>query len=191
MTSFDSFRSVKTEYQLEFLMKRFGGIEFFKGNPLNSADILNEKLLNQLVNITRGMNSTRTSEIDTTKIASLFRIHPAEASVCRFVGFCFRSNLNLISFRFGTITKVGRRASFLSIFSTTHCYADFFFNKIERTNSTITEFPVGLIRYLELTFKSIVNYKIEQQSNCSRPFVLFSRWLLFRQVFLFFSLTNE
>ncbi|UJR15712.1 hypothetical protein I4U23_002647 [Adineta vaga] len=71
---------IKTEYNLEYLMKRFGGFEFLSSSMSKSIDLVNETLLNQLINVTNGNNQSSTN-IDSKKIASLFRIYPPQASV--------------------------------------------------------------------------------------------------------------
>ena len=61
-------------------MKRFGGIEFLLRYMPNSLDLLNETLIDQIVNATRTINQLP-STIDASRIASLFRIYPPQASV--------------------------------------------------------------------------------------------------------------
>ena len=65
---------VKTEYNDEYLMKRFGGMEFFLRYTSNSLDLVNETLINHLANLS-------STTIDASKIASFFRIHPPQVSI--------------------------------------------------------------------------------------------------------------
>jgi len=68
---------IKSEYNIEYLMKRFGGFEFLFEYISNSFDLVNETLIQQIINITNQANQT----IDASKIASLFRIYPPQVSV--------------------------------------------------------------------------------------------------------------
>jgi hypothetical protein len=68
---------VKSEYNTEYLMKRFGGFEFLLQSMSPSLDLVNETLIQQLINITNQASST----IDAAKITSLFRIQPPQVSV--------------------------------------------------------------------------------------------------------------
>ncbi|CAF1162270.1 unnamed protein product [Adineta steineri] len=72
---------VKTEYNLEYLMKRFGGFEFLLRYMPNDVQLVNERLINQIINITNPKNQSSLSTIDATKIAPLFRIFPPQASI--------------------------------------------------------------------------------------------------------------
>jgi len=67
----------KSEYNTEYLMKRFGGFEFLLQYLSNSFDFINETLIQQIIDITNQANQT----IDASKIASLFRIQPPQVSV--------------------------------------------------------------------------------------------------------------
>ncbi|CAF0854184.1 unnamed protein product [Adineta ricciae] len=71
---------VKTEFREEYLMKRFGGIEFLSRSNLTAYELLDETLIQQLANINGQINQT-TVTIDATKLAKLFRIHPPQASI--------------------------------------------------------------------------------------------------------------
>ncbi|CAF3347478.1 unnamed protein product [Rotaria sp. Silwood1] len=71
---------VKTEYNIEYLMKRFGGFEFLSQPISNSYDILNETLINRIMNITDGRNQLL-SMPNASKIPSLFQIFPPQVSV--------------------------------------------------------------------------------------------------------------
>ena len=64
-------------------MKRFGGIEFVRRTNFNSFSPVNETLLIQLRNLLIRSNMS-TGSFDPTKIASLFQIHPPQASVTIF-----------------------------------------------------------------------------------------------------------
>ncbi|CAF4578630.1 unnamed protein product [Rotaria socialis] len=68
---------VKTEYDLEYLMARFGGFEFQPNPILNSYDIVSETLINRILNIT----NQSSTENQASKIASLFRINPPQIAV--------------------------------------------------------------------------------------------------------------
>jgi len=68
---------VKSEYNTEYLMKRFGGFEFLLQYLSNSFDLINETLIQQIINITNQENQT----IDASKIASLLQIQPPQISV--------------------------------------------------------------------------------------------------------------
>ena len=61
-------------------MKRFGGIEFLSRSNLTVYDLLDETLIQQLANINGRINQTIVT-INATKLATLFRIHPPQASV--------------------------------------------------------------------------------------------------------------
>jgi energy-coupling factor transporter ATP-binding protein EcfA2 len=69
--------SVKSEYNPDYLMKRFGGFEFLLQYMSDSIDLINETLIEQIINLTNQTSST----IDASKIASLFRIYPPKVSV--------------------------------------------------------------------------------------------------------------
>ena len=58
-------------------MKRFCGLEFLLRYMSNSFDLVNEKLINQIINIT----NRSPLAIDASKIASLFRMYPPQVSV--------------------------------------------------------------------------------------------------------------
>jgi hypothetical protein len=68
---------IKTEYNPEYLMKRFGGFEYLLQYISNSFYLINETLIEQIINIT----NQESSIIDASKIASLFQIHPPQVSV--------------------------------------------------------------------------------------------------------------
>ena len=74
------FRVIKTEYNEEYLMKRFGGFEFLPGNNSGVVNVLSEALLNQLLNVINRTNQSVTT-IDVAKVADLFRIYPPQISV--------------------------------------------------------------------------------------------------------------
>lgn len=74
------FRLVKTEFRLEFLMKRFGGFEILPGSPVEQIDILNENLIALLFNVTNTPVTNRTV-VDGKNIVELFRVFPPKASV--------------------------------------------------------------------------------------------------------------
>ena len=61
-------------------MKRFGGFDFLQTPTATSFDLLNLTLINQLVNLVNQSNQSL-SMVNADKIASLFRIYPAQASV--------------------------------------------------------------------------------------------------------------
>ena len=182
---FRIFRSVKSEYRLEYLMKRFGGLEFFKKNPWNNVEIVSERLINQIFNVT---NMVPTDRNDPIKIAALFRVASPKVSVRRSLEKIFSTNK--ILFRFGSTTKVGRRVWRLLIFLTTHFCVEFYLNRTNQRGSMTLESLVTVIRCLGPTFRSIVNYKHVQRSNYLQRSVLFLLWLLFQRVFSFFSLMN-
>ncbi|CAF4021231.1 unnamed protein product [Rotaria sp. Silwood2] len=71
---------VKTEYNIEYLMERFGGFEFLLQSISNSYNLVNETLINQIINITDGKEQLLPM-IDASKIASLFQIFPPQVSV--------------------------------------------------------------------------------------------------------------
>lgn len=73
-------RVLKTELHEEFLMKRFGGITFFQSNTVNSFDVLSETLINQIVGLVNRTNPSL-STVNAAKVAALFRINPAQATV--------------------------------------------------------------------------------------------------------------
>jgi energy-coupling factor transporter ATP-binding protein EcfA2 len=72
--------AIKTEYNIEYLMKRFGGFEFLLRYMSNSLDLVNETLIKQIINIINRTNQSSLM-IDASKIASLFRIYPPQVSV--------------------------------------------------------------------------------------------------------------
>lgn len=78
--------SVKSEYNPEYLMKRFGGFEFLLKYMPDSIDLINETLIEQIIKLT---NQTSLN-IETSKIVSLFRVHPPQISV-REIFFIFRN----------------------------------------------------------------------------------------------------
>ncbi len=79
MTGF-LFRSIKTEYSDEYLMKRFGGIEFLsRDNPI-SFNLVNETFINQLNNLINQTNG-QMSMADAAKVATLFQVYPPQVSV--------------------------------------------------------------------------------------------------------------
>ena len=110
---------VKSEFNSEYLMKRFGGFEFFFHSISNSFDLFNETLVEQILNITHPNSST----IDARKIASFFRIHPPQVAV--IFSSLFFHYIKLISIRFGIITKVGQPVWHLSMYGIMHSYAQF------------------------------------------------------------------
>ncbi|CAF0829869.1 unnamed protein product [Rotaria sordida] len=71
---------IKTEYNIDYLMKRFGGFEFLLQSVSDSYDIINETLINQIINIT-DLTNQLLSMINSWKIAPLFRIFPPRVSV--------------------------------------------------------------------------------------------------------------
>ena len=72
-------RSVKTEFNWAYLMKRFGGFEFLTQYLPSHLTLVNENLINQLINLTNSTSAS--SQINASKIASLFRIYPPQVSV--------------------------------------------------------------------------------------------------------------
>jgi hypothetical protein len=80
---------VKTEYNDEYSMKRFGGMEFFLRYTTNSLDLVNETLISQIANLSSSM-------IDASKIASFFRIQPPQVSV--IISFSYSSKVFEILF---------------------------------------------------------------------------------------------
>jgi hypothetical protein len=69
--------SVKSEYNPDYLMKRFGGFEFLLKYMPDSIDLINEQSIKQIINLT---NATSLN-LDVSKIVSLFRIYPPQVSV--------------------------------------------------------------------------------------------------------------
>jgi len=78
------FRSIKTEYWEQYLMKRFGGIDFLSDINVDSIDILNETDINQ-IKTSLDIITQSNSMIDPAKIVSLFRIYPPQASVLNYL----------------------------------------------------------------------------------------------------------
>lgn len=74
--------SIKTEFWEKFLMKRFGGFEFFP-EVKRSIDLLNATTINRILNlIALATNSSSSrSTIDAEKIASLLRVNPSQVAV--------------------------------------------------------------------------------------------------------------
>ncbi|CAF2158124.1 unnamed protein product [Rotaria magnacalcarata] len=74
---------VKTEFNEEYLMKRFGGFDFLAQNNFNSIDLLNQTLIDGIVNAINTINSANQSitNVDAAKVAAFFRIHPPQVSV--------------------------------------------------------------------------------------------------------------
>jgi len=70
-------------------MKRFGGFDFLSGFNLNSINLLNETVINQLRNLITRINQS-TLIIDAAKIVSLFQIYPPQVSVLSFLLSCSR-----------------------------------------------------------------------------------------------------
>jgi hypothetical protein len=97
---------VKTEYNDEYLMKRFGGFEFLLRYMSTSLDLVNETLINQIASI---IDPSLT--IDASKIASLFRISPPQASVnILMTDFFLLINQKTFN-RFGITIKDGHQVS--------------------------------------------------------------------------------
>jgi hypothetical protein len=71
-------RILKTEYQDEYLMKRFGGIEFLPSNLSSEYNLISMSILQQIINL---FGRTNQSMFNVAKIAALFRINPPQASV--------------------------------------------------------------------------------------------------------------
>ena len=69
--------SVKSEYNPDYLMKRFGGFEFLLKYMPDSIELINETSIQLIIDL---INST-TLNIDPSKIVSLFRIYPPQVSV--------------------------------------------------------------------------------------------------------------
>ncbi|CAM4887474.1 unnamed protein product [Rotaria socialis] len=74
---------VKTEFNEEYLMKRFGGFDFLAQDNFNSIDLLNQTLIDRIINATNTINSTNQliTNVDAAKVAAFFRIHPPQVSV--------------------------------------------------------------------------------------------------------------
>jgi hypothetical protein len=70
-------------------MKRFGGFDFLSDFNLNSINLLNETVINQLRNLITRINQS-TLIIDAAKIVSLFQIYPPQVSVLSFLLSFFR-----------------------------------------------------------------------------------------------------
>jgi hypothetical protein len=65
-------------------MKRFGGIDFLSDINVNSIDILNETVINQITT-SLDIITQSNSMIDPANIVSLFRIYPPQASVLNYL----------------------------------------------------------------------------------------------------------
>ena len=68
---------VKSEYNSEYLMKRFGGLEFLSTSVTDDLQIFNETMIEQMIRI---INQSSLN-INPKKVASLFRITPPQISV--------------------------------------------------------------------------------------------------------------
>jgi hypothetical protein len=87
-------------------MKRFGGFEFLLRYMSTSLDLVNETLINQIASI---IDPSLT--IDASKIASLFRISPPQASVnILMTDFFLLINQKTFN-RFGITIKDGHQVS--------------------------------------------------------------------------------
>lgn len=75
---------VKSEYNTEYLMKRFGGFEFLLQYLSAQFNLINDTLVEQLTNITNQANGLSTI-IDSSKIVSLLQIQPPQVSVNFFI----------------------------------------------------------------------------------------------------------
>lgn len=82
--TFFLFRSLKTEFNEEFLMKRFGGFVFSPQTNTSSFDMLNETAINQIIQAINQTNPPATN-IDVHKLATLFRVYPPQATVNKFI----------------------------------------------------------------------------------------------------------
>ncbi|CAF1095920.1 unnamed protein product [Adineta ricciae] len=71
---------IKSEYKLEYLMKRFGGFEFLSYLIADKIELFNETLLDRLANITNPSNQSSFA-VNSQKIVPLFQIHPPQVSV--------------------------------------------------------------------------------------------------------------
>ena len=72
--------TVKTEYNIEYLMKRFGGFEFLLRSMSDRFSLVNETLLNQIINITNQTNQSL-SVLNVSKVVPLFQVYPPQVSV--------------------------------------------------------------------------------------------------------------
>lgn len=68
---------VKSEYNSEYLMRRFGGLEFLSTTISNQLQIFNETMIEQIIRII----NQDSLNINPVKVASLFRIAPPQISV--------------------------------------------------------------------------------------------------------------
>lgn len=74
---------IKTEYLDEYLMKRFGGFEFLSRDNIKTINLLDEDFINRITELMTQSNQSA-SNINATKIVSLFQINPSQASVNTF-----------------------------------------------------------------------------------------------------------
>ena len=68
---------VKSEYKTEYLMKRFGGLQFLSKSRWTTTELFNETTIDRIIQI---INQSSLN-INPIKIASLFQIHPPQISV--------------------------------------------------------------------------------------------------------------
>lgn len=71
---------VKTEYREEYLMKRFGGIEFLPLRNTTMIQIVNESMINQLNTLGNRTNATA-DMVNAALVVPLFRVYPPQVSV--------------------------------------------------------------------------------------------------------------
>lgn len=80
---------VKSEYNSEYLMRRFGGLEFLSTTISNQLQIFNETMIEQIIRII----NQDSLNINPVKVASLFRIAPPQISVNSLLFFPFSYSL--------------------------------------------------------------------------------------------------
>ena len=109
-------RAVKTEYRDEYLMKRFGGIEFLAQDTADNVELLSETFIDQIQTILNVTGQSLPTFIS-AKIVPLFRIYPPHASVSTPVRSLHRTfgcpasgeTRTPVCSRFGTTIKDGHR----------------------------------------------------------------------------------
>jgi len=76
---------IKSEFNREFLMKRFGGFEFVSNNSIDPIQLIDEGVLNRIVNLVNQYSLS----INTSKLLPLFAMHPPQISVNHSFFFIF------------------------------------------------------------------------------------------------------